>query len=170
MDPQLILSSDSDSESDHLIEDNEIPVALEDDVQVVGPVSSDEEEIPTDEDDPGSLVGFIVNDASESEEEEEEEEEEAEFTDDDDESDDDYDSACESDDSYVPQNPVPVPDKPVRRSTRKRKVRQMSNPVISDSDDISSTSDSDSESEYHADSDSDSEPYYQSSNYQDVPH
>ena len=106
--------------------------------------SEDEEEIPTDEDDPGSLVDFVVNEADESdfETEEEEEEEEEDEEDEDEEEDDSYDPAVDSDGSYEPPVPIETTDKPVRRSTRNRKLR-ITQPI----DDGMSDSESDFEDE-----------------------
>lgn len=102
--------------------------------------SGDEDDVPTDEDSVGSLVDFIVNGSvDESDvEDSEEEEEEAEYSDTSDEEEDDesYDPACDSDGSYHPPCQVEVDtDKPLRRSTRKRKVRQLYMPEVSDLED-----------------------------------
>ena len=114
---------------------------IEDEIDLNNPSDDDEEDVPTDEDSVGSLVDFIVNGSvDESDVEESEEEEEVEYSDtsDDEEGEESYDPACDSDGSYQPPCQVEVPsDKPLRRSTRRRRVRQVYVPEASDPEDDS---------------------------------
>ena len=78
---QEIVAPGSDSDSDSVDDANLCtdaviqaanpvdPVDPDHDLEDASDVSSDEDDVPTDEDDPGSLLDFIVNDASDPEDE-----------------------------------------------------------------------------------------------------